>query len=88
MGPTGSSPLYNVEGDYRPHWRYCVKCHARYFAGIPGSACPAAMSTTTLAKAITHSRLMERTRRVKKIGNTAANAKRCFSLEERTPDAR
>jgi murein DD-endopeptidase MepM/ murein hydrolase activator NlpD len=32
----------NVEGDYRQdHWRYCLKCHGLYFAGNPGSVCPA-----------------------------------------------
>lgn len=37
-----SAKSNNVEGDFRQdYWRHCVKCHALYFAGNPGSACPA-----------------------------------------------
>lgn len=37
-----SAKSNNVEGDYRQdYWRHCVKCRALYFAGNPGSVCPA-----------------------------------------------
>lgn len=37
-----SAKSNNVEGDYRQdYWRHCVRCRALYFAGNPGSVCPA-----------------------------------------------
>lgn len=40
-GEALSGKSNNVEGEYRQdNWRFCGKCHALYFATIPGSVCP------------------------------------------------